>query len=48
MDLFGPALGALTARNLLILWLRGPDLTSDLLGYQSSSQRNLSELRGQR
>ena len=34
MDLFGPALGALKARNLLILWLRGVDLNHRPLGYE--------------
>ena len=34
MDLFGPALGALKARNLLILWLRGLDLNQRPLGYE--------------
>jgi len=34
MNLFGPALGALKARNLLILWLRGVDLNHRPLGYE--------------
>jgi hypothetical protein len=34
MDLSGPALGALKARNLLILWLRGLDLNQRPLGYE--------------
>jgi len=34
MDLFGPALGALKARNLLIFWLRGVDLNHRPLGYE--------------
>ena len=34
MDLFGPALGAVKARNLLILWLRGVDLNHRPLGYE--------------
>ena len=38
MDLFGPALGALKARNLLILWLRGVDLNHRPLGYEPKGQ----------